>query len=322
LSKDHICARELRSIPARISAGDVKEVASMTGHTDPTHTSKKLRLIGTLALTSAIMFVEAFGGYASGSLALLADAGHMLTDVLALLVAFGAVSLGALPADERRTYGYRRLEILAALVNGVALVVISASIVYEAVWRWLNPHPVETRLMALIAMLCLLGNVGGLLLLRHERANLNIRAAFLHILADTLSSVGVLAAAGAMSLTGWTRLDAVVSVLIALLIIVSSVSLLREVMEVLLEAVPRGLDTEKIRRSIGTVEGVDEVHDLHVWSITTGLAALSAHVVVGDASIDPYRVLSVVQERLRTEYAIDHATLQVEAKAKTGCGCC
>ncbi len=280
------------------------------------------RMLVTVLLTSVIMLAEAVGGWVSGSLALLADAGHMLTDFLALLVSFGAMSLAQKPADERRTYGYRRLEILAALANGVALVVVSGSIFYESTRRWMTPRQVDVRLMAVIALIGLVANLLGLWLLRGDRGNLNVRGAFLHILGDTLSSVGVVVVAALIALTGWTRFDAIISFVIAVIIVVSSLSLLREVLDVLLEAAPREIDTEKVRASIVEIDGVAEVHDLHVWSIASGLPALSAHVVVTDGGRDSYVVREAIAERLRGEYAIDHSTLQMERTTEADCGCC
>ncbi len=280
------------------------------------------RMLMTVFLTTVIMVAEGVGGWLSGSLALLADAGHMLTDVLALFVAFAAMSLSQKPADERRTYGYRRLEILAALGNGVALVVVSGYIFYEAAQRWMTPRTVDVGLMAVIAVVGLVSNLAGLWLLRGERANLNVRGAFLHILGDTLSSVGVVVVAAVIALTGWTRFDAIISFVIAVIIVVSSLSLLREVLDVLLEAAPRDIDTEKVRACMRTVDGVAEVHDLHVWSIASGLLALSAHVVVRDARLDSHAVREAVAERLRGEYAIDHSTLQMERTTEEECGCC
>jgi cobalt-zinc-cadmium efflux system protein len=279
------------------------------------------RLLATIAVSGSLMLAELVGGILSGSLALLADAGHMLTDVLALLVAWGALAFSSRKADQRRTYGYRRLEILAALANGVALVVLSGSIAYEAVQRWLAPDDIDVRVMSAVAAIGLCGNILGLLLLRHERG-VNLRGAFLHVLGDTLSSVGVLAGAAVIAVTGWTRADAVISIGIAIIIVITSVSLLREVIDVLLEAAPPGIDTEEVRRAIGGIEGVTEVHDLHVWSITSGLHALSAHVVVADPARDQHAVLQAIQLRLRAEYAIDHSTLQIETRAIDDCGSC
>lgn len=288
----------------------------------PVPGSARSRMMFTLLLTAIIMVAEAVGGYLSGSLALLADAGHMLTDVLALAVSFTAMSLSQRPADERRTYGYRRLEILAALGNGVALVVVSGSIIYEGVQRWMEPQPVRLPLMTVVAVIGLVANLSGLWILRGSRDNLNVRGAFLHILGDTVGSVGVVLAAGLIALTGWTRFDSVVSFMIAAFIVVTSVSLLRDVVDVLLEAAPRDIDTEQVRASITAVNGVAAVHDLHVWSIASGLPALSAHVVVGEGPHDSHAVREAVRNRLRGEYAIEHSTLQMERRDEDGCGCC
>jgi cobalt-zinc-cadmium efflux system protein len=281
----------------------------------------KRRLFATLAVTVLIMLAELAGGWLSGSLALLADAGHMLTDALALLIAFAAVALSSLPADDRRTYGYRRLEILAALVNGVALVVISGSIAFEALERWQSPRDIDATVMGAVAGIGLVANLAGLWLLGGHRSNLNVRGAFLHILGDTLSSVGVLVVAGLIALTGWTRLDALVSLGIAVVIVITSFGLLREVVEVLLEAAPRGIDTNRVRRAICGVDGVDGVFDLHIWSITSGLPALSAHVVVSDPRADRDAILITIQRLLRESFAIGHSTLQLEASAHHECYC-
>ena len=275
------------------------------------------RFLATLGVTAIIMIAEVVGGLWSGSLALLADAGHMLTDLLALLVAFAAAALAALPADDRRTYGYRRLEILAALVNGVALVVVSGSIVVEALHRWVAPRPIDTQVMSAVAALGLAANLVGLWLLGGHRNNLNVRGAFLHMLGDAFSSVGVLAAAGVVALTGWGRADAVVSLLIGAVIVVTSFSLLREVVEVLLEATPRGIDTEKVRRCICAVDGVDGVFDLHIWSITSEMPALSAHVVVTDPAADRDALLRAIQHELaRMDMELECARLAVYNAAR------
>lgn len=279
------------------------------------------RLAATLTLTATIMITEVVGGLVSGSLSLLADAGHMLTDVLALLIAFVAIILSSRPADDRRTYGYRRLEVLAALVNGVALVVMAGSIMMEAFERWSSPRDLDTTIMGGVAGVGLVANLIGLWLLGGHRGNLNVRGAFLHVLGDTFSSVGVLLAAILIAFTGWTQLDAIISGVIAVVITISSIALLREVVEVLLEAAPRGIDTEKVRQTIGSIAGVDGVHDLHVWSITSGMPALSAHVLVTSPEHDPHAVLLAIRGQLRDEYAIDHSTLQIE-REEGECGCC
>ncbi len=291
-------------------------------HPHPGSGSEGRRLLATVVLTGTIMLAEVAGGLFSGSLSLLADAGHMLTDFLALLVAFTARQLGARPADQRRTYGYRRLEILAALANGVALVVVSGSIVYKAIGRWLEPQAIDLSVMGGVAVLGLVANLVGLALLGGHRHDLNLRGAFLHLLGDALSSLGVAVTAVIIAFTGWTRLDSIISMIIAVVIVATSVALLREVVDVLLEAAPRGIDTEKVRTSMKAVAGVDEVHDLHVWSIASGMPALSAHVVVTDASSDTNAVRVAIQATLRREYHIDHSTLQVERRSPEPCGGC
>ena len=280
------------------------------------------RLGFTLTLTATIMLAEVLGGIYSGSLALLADAGHMLTDVLALAVAFAALAISARPADERRTYGYRRLEILAALANGTALVVVSGSIMVEAYRRWMDPQPVKAGIMSIVATVGLLANLVGLFLLRGDRENLNVRGAFLHVLGDTLSSVGVLVGAAVIATTGFTRIDSILSAVIGVIIILSSFAILREVFDVLLESAPRGIDTDKVRALIARTAGVDGVHDLHVWSIASGMPALSAHVIVSNSAHDHDQVRRTIREALKRTFDIDHATLQVESSDDGDCGCC
>mgnify|MGYP006271180999 CR=1 FL=1 len=292
-------------------------MAHLHGH----HAHARSRLALTAVVTAFLVLAELVGGLLSGSLALLADAGHMLTDLLALLLAFVALVLSQKPADDRRTYGYRRLEILAALINGVALVLISGSVFYEAVQRWQAPSAIRPGLMAGVAALGLFANGVGLLLLHENRQNLNIRGAFLHVLGDTLSSVAVLVSAGVIALTGWTRIDPLLSMGIALLIVTTSVAMLREVFNVLLEAAPPGIDTEEVRKTIGSARGVAQVHDLHIWSITSGVPALSAHVVVPNPQDDPHQVLQTIQSQLQRRHDIDHATLQIERVPLAQCGC-
>ena len=287
---------------------------------DNTSGQSQRRMLATLGVTGTIMLAELVGGFMSESLSLLADAGHMLTDLLALGVAYAALRLGALPADNKRTYGYRRLEVLAALLNGLALVVVSGSIVWEAAARWLHPVPVHVPTMLAVASVGLVANLVGLWLLGHGHS-LNMRAAFLHILGDTLSSVGVIVGGGIIWLTGWTRIDALLSVGIAVIIIVTSFNLLREVIDVLLEAVPKGIRIEDVQRTIHAVTGVQAVHDLHIWSITAGMPALSAHVVLRDPNTDAHAVLCAIQTELRTHHAISHATLQIERENMGDCGC-
>ncbi len=257
------------------------------------------------------MVVEAVGGWLSGSLALMADAGHMLTDVAALALALMSARMARRPADHRRTYGYLRLEILAALVNGVILAAISAWIIFEAIRRFRSPHVIEGPLFAGVALAGLVVNLVALRLLRHEsHGNLNARAAYLHVLGDLLGSVGALLAAVIVIFTGFTLADPIVSVLISLLIIAGSWRLLRESVEILLESAPAHIPLQDVERRMRGVEGVIAVHDLHVWTLTSGVVAMSGHVVVPDLGSHP-RVLTAVQREVR-EIGIGHVTIQVE----------
>lgn len=276
-----------------------------------------------MAVTATIMVAEVVGGIYSGSLALLADAGHMLTDLLSLLVAFAAMVWGARPADARRTYGYRRLEVLAALANSVALVLVAGSIAWEAWQRLRDPASVTLPVMMGVAAVGLVANLMGLWLMGHGHSHddVNMRGAFLHILGDTLSSLGVIVGGAIMATTGWLWIDPLLSVALAVLIVASSYRLLKEVIDVLLEAVPRGIDTAAVQQAMVQVPGVDQVHDLHIWSITSGMAALSAHVVVTNSAQDPNVVLHQSLAVLREKFHIDHATLQIERSVEPACGC-
>lgn len=269
------------------------------------------RLRTVLLLTAGFMFVEAAGGWLSGSLALVADAGHMLTDVAALALALMSARMAQRPADHRRTYGYLRLEILAALVNGVVLAALSAWIIFEAIRRFRSPHPIQGPLFAGVALAGLVVNLMALRLLKHDaHGNLNTRAAYLHVMGDLLGSVGALLAALIIILTGWTLADPIVSVLISLMIIAGSWRLLRESVEILLEAAPSHIPLLELERRMRSVEGVIAVHDLHVWTLTSGVVAMSGHVVVPDLASHP-RVLTAVQREVR-DIGIGHVTIQVE----------
>src|SRR3989442_8170361 len=224
---------------------------------------QKRQLQMVIALSAGILLLEVAGGLLSGSLALLSDAGHVLTDVLALVLSLMAVRFASLPAASAKTFGYHRLEILTALLNGALLVVISAGILYKAVRRFLAPAPIESSVMIGVALLGLLANLAGVVLLSRAPQNLNLRCARMHVIGDTFSSVGVLAAGGIIALTGWERLDAIMGGAIAVIIAVGSIRLVREAVDVLLEATPEGIDLDEVTRAIAPVPGVIEVHDLH-----------------------------------------------------------
>ena len=283
----------------------------------PAAPSAASRLRTVLLLTAGFMVVEAVGGWVSGSLALVADAGHMLTDVGALALALMTARMAQRPADPRRTYGYLRLEILAALVNGVVLAALSAWIIFEAIRRFRTPHVIEGPLFAGVALAGLVVNQVALRLLKHDaHGNLNTRAAYLHVMGDLLGSVGALLAALIVILTGWTLADPIVSVLISLLIIAGSWRLLRESVEILLEAAPSHIPLADVERRMRSVEGVIAVHDLHVWTLTSGVVAMSGHVVVPDLASHP-RVLAAVSREVR-DIGIGHVTIQVECLDQCG----
>ncbi len=255
---------------------------------------------------------EVVGGLLTGSLALLADAGHMLSDNLSLGLALFAAWLAGRPATPERSFGYQRAEILAALFNGVTLVAISIWIFIEAYSRLREPPEVLGGWMLAVAALGLLVNaVGALILSRSEGENLNVQGALRHVIADALGSVGAIVAALVIVLTGWRYADPLVSVAIGLLILASSWSLLRDSTNILLEATPRSIDAEEVGRRMAAAEGVVEVHDLHIWTITSGFPALSAHVLVSQSE-DCHARRRDLEKLLAHEYGISHTTLQVD----------
>lgn len=282
----------------------------------PAERSSARRLGVSLVVTGGIMVAEWVGGWLSGSLALISDAGHMLTDVAALGLALLAVLFAARPADAKRTFGFRRLEVLAAQINVAGLVVLTGWIGWEAVERLRSPNVhIGVGLMAAVAGVGLLGNCVVLVWL-HGDHNLNTRSAFLHVVGDAVSSVAVLVGAGVM----WMRpdlswIDPVLSLVIALLILWGAWRLVLEISDILMEAAPRHLDVEEISRLMETCDaGVVAVHDLHVWTISSGLYALSAHLVIHADSIGRNdAILTCVKSSLRKRYGIDHTTLQIES---------
>ena len=270
------------------------------------------RLALVLSLTAAYMIAEAVGGWWTGSLALLADAGHMLTDVAALALALVAAWFGARPANSRKTFGYYRLEIIAALVNGVTLIVISLLILYEAYGRWAAPPPVRSGAMMLIATGGLLVNlVCAWILSGRDEVDLNIRGAWLHVMSDALGSVGAIVAGALMALYGWYVADPLFSALIAVLIVWSSWALIRESTNVLLEGTPAHINLAAVEAMILETDGVAEVHDLHVWTITSGREALSAHVIHAKTCPAP-ELLRELRVKLQERFGLDHLTIQME----------
>lgn len=272
--------------------------------------ANRKRLAITLVLSGGYMLAEAIGGYLTNSLALLADAGHMLSDVTALALSLFALWFARRPATITRTYGFYRTEILAALANAVTLVVIGVFIIIEAYHRFQEPSRVLGGPMMAIAAGGLLVNLAGLWVLNAGKGDsLNVRGAWLHVLTDALGSVGAVGAGLLIWLFGWAWIDPATSVLIALLVVYSSWSLLRQSVAVLMEGTPAGIDVDRVREAMMSVPGVTGVHDLHVWSITSGMDALSAHV---EASGDAAGLLKSLRACLQDRFKIDHVTLQIE----------
>lgn len=265
------------------------------------------------------MLVEALGGWLSNSLALLSDAGHMMADVGAIGLSLFALRVGAKPADVRRTYGYYRLEILAALVNGVLLFAIAAGIAFEGYHRLLSPEPVQVRTVVGIACFGIVLNALGMYITHSgEGASMNLRSTFLHLAGDLLNSVGVLLSGALIALTGQLAADPIVSFLIAGTIVWSAVRLCREAVHILLEGVPRHLSVADLQGALGKVAGVEAVHDMHVWTITSGMVALSCHIVVtcdGPDCRSHDQILTDAKAVLKEKFAIEHTTIQFESQS-------
>ncbi len=279
---------------------------------DHGYRAQSRRALGlVLALTSAYTVCEIAGGWLTGSLALLADAGHMLGDSAALALALVAAWLAGRPATSERSFGYRRAEILAALANGVALAVIAIWVFIEAVQRLDNPREILGGWMLAVALIGLVVNVVAAGILSRAGDNLNVRAALRHVFADLAGSVGVAVAALIVLTTGWERADPVAGMAIGVLILGSSWSIVRDAVSILLEATPAGIDADEVGRRMAAVEGVVEVHDLHIWTITSGFPTLSAHVLVrrGD---DCHMRRRELEQLLAEEFGLEHTTLQVE----------
>jgi cobalt-zinc-cadmium efflux system protein len=285
---------------------------SHLGHKHGRASDSRRKLSLVLVLTAIYMVAEAMGGWWTGSLALMADAGHMLTDVAALGLALLAAWFSARPATSNKTFGYHRLEILAALVNGVTLVVISILILYEAYQRWASPPLVRGNVVMLIATGGLGINLISAWILhgRHE-IDLNIRGAWLHVISDALGSVGAIVAGALMWLYGWYAADPLFSALIGILIVWSSWRLIRESTNVLLEGTPAHINLAAVEESILCTEGVNNVHDLHVWTITSGREALSAHVI-HDYDVSQPELLKELRAKLHDRFGVDHLTIQME----------
>jgi cation diffusion facilitator family transporter len=276
------------------------------------------RLAVVLVLTLAVLVAEVIGAAVSGSLALLADAGHMATDALGIGLALSAVTLAQRAPRGRRTFGWQRLEILAAVANGLLLLGVCAFVVVEAVRRIGNPPEIGSGVLLVVAAVGLVVNLVGLALLRPgRRESVTVRGAYLEVLGDALGSVAVVVAAAVIAVTGWTPADTLASLVVGALVVPRAWHLLREALDVLLEAAPRGVDLDQVREHMKRVDGVLDVHDLHAWTITSGTPVLSAHVVVTDEALDAGhggRVLDALCACLGAHFDVDHCTFQLEGE--------
>ena len=277
----------------------------------PLNADTRRRLTLAFVITLVVMAVELTGSWLSGSLALLADAGHMLADGAALALALFAAWIAQRPATAQRSFGFMRLEVLAALVNGAVLIVIAIGIGIEA-WRRLQARPaVNGALLTVVALVGLLANLAAVAILhRGHQHSLNQRGAYLHVVGDLLGSVGALLAGAIVLATGWTLADPLISVLIGALVLVGAWRLVKESTDVLLEATPRHIALADVHDRIASVPGVESVHDLHLWTVTSGVVAMSGHLVVKNPT-DNQPVLEAVQDRMRA-LGIHHVTVQVE----------
>lgn len=279
------------------------------------HITLNRRFLIAIGITLAILFAEIIGGLLTGSLALLADAGHVFLDVFALVLSFAAMRLSLRPADSQHTFGFHRFQVLAAFINGATLLLISFEIFREAWARLQTPEPILAGPMLIVAVVGLVANLLVVFTLHdHDHDDLNTRSAFLHVLGDAISSVGVIAAGAIILFTGWYWVDPLVSVLIGVIILLGAWRVLRESTHILNEGMPRGITAEEVADAIQTATpGVSNVHDLHVWTIRPGFVALSAHVVLDDQALSQTMPsMHAIKDALRTRFAIEHTTIQFE----------
>ena len=278
------------------------------------HTQNKKALLISFLFIFTFMIVEVIGGIVTNSLALLSDAGHMLSDAAALGLSLAAFYIGEKASDKGKTYGYRRFEIVAAFLNGITLILVSLYIFWEAYRRFIDTPDVSSSMM-IIAVIGLVVNilVAWILMRGDTEHNLNVRSAFLHVLGDMLGSVGAIIAGLLIYFFGWNLADPIASVIVAILIIISGWRVTKDSIHILMEGSPRNVDTDQVKKGMSRVQGVIEVHDLHVWCITSEFTALSCHVVVEDG-VDRDEIIQQLSGFLEEEYDIHHATLQVEGK--------
>ncbi|MHC1739853.1 MAG: cation diffusion facilitator family transporter [Anaerolineaceae bacterium] len=278
------------------------------------HKNSGKKLFISIALTGLIFIAEFVGGLWTGSLALLSDSAHVFMDAFALGLSFLAIRAASLPANDRHTYGYHRMQVLAALANGATLLFISFEILKDAINRFQHPEPIMAEPMLVIAVIGLVVNIIVALVLReHDHEDLNTRAAFLHVLGDSLASVGVIGAGIAIYFTGRVWIDPLVSILISVLILFSSGRLLSETIHILAEGMPDGMTASNVIETINSASGVARVHDLHIWTVNPGFIALSAHVILEDQTLSHTdKIMKELKQKLTSLYKIDHTTIQFE----------
>lgn len=288
-------------------------------HFDDARSGNKKGLTLALIITAGIMILEFFGGLLTNSLALMSDSGHMLSDAGALLLSLVAIGFASRPATPRKTFGFYRFEVLAALLNGVTLFVIAGFITWEAYERFLEPPTVQSGSMMIIAFIGLAANlISAWSLMRKGdvRNNVNLRGAYLHVLGDALGSIGAIIAGVLMYLFGWYVADPIISVVVALLILKSAWGVVKHSVHILMEGTPYTIDQETVRAELEGIEGVVDVHDLHIWCITSGLDSLSCHIQVEDGN-NEQAILQKAINMLRDKFNIDHSTIQIETSRVT-----
>ncbi len=274
---------------------------------------ERKRLILTCSLTGTMFIVEGIAGFLTNSLALLSDAGHMLTHLIALLISLGAVIFASKPPTAKKTYGFYRLEILAALFNGATLFLITLWIFFHAYHRIINPEPVASMQMFIVANVGLIVNLACAYILKTSHGSLNIKSAFVHMMADTLSSVVVVFGAIVMHYTQWYIIDPALSILICIVILIWSYQLITESVDILLEATPKDVDLENVVKSMKKLDEIEDVHDVHIWTITSDMYAMSAHIDTKDLMIsETYQIMAKVNTLVKEKFKIVHTVIQFE----------
>ena len=285
---------------------------SSHNHTHRGEERSKLILAG--CLTGTMFIVEGIAGFLTNSLALLSDAGHMLTHLIALLISLGAIMFASKPPTARKTYGFYRLEILAALFNGATLFLITLWIFFHAYKRIINPEPIASWHMFIVAVIGLFVNLACAYILKTSHGSLNIKSAFIHMMADTFSSLVVVFGAIIMHYTQWYMLDPALSILICIVILVWSYQLITESVDILLEATPKDVDLENVVKSISELDEIEGVHDVHIWTITSGMYAMSAHVYIKDLMVsETHRIMANINTLVNEKFSIGHTVIQFES---------